>query len=392
MFVHTHMPVGGAETLLLNLIRRLDRRRFSPEAVCLKQPGPIGEILAGEIPLHSGLLAGKYDVRVLPRLAKLFRRRKVDAIVTVGAGDRMFWGRLAARIARVPVILAALHSTGWPDVVGRLNRMLTPLTDGFIAVAEEHARYLREQERFPSRKVFTIPNGVDVERFQPRPPSEALRRELHLPADAPVAGIVAALRPEKDHELFLRVAARVLARIPRARFLVVGDGDLRLRLQDYAGQLGISESVHFLGSRGDVPELLSLVDACVLTSKMEASPVTILEAMAAGKPFVAPRVGSIPEVLLDGQTGYLAAPGEEAEIADRLHRLLSQREQAAAMGAAARQRVVEHYSLERMVEGYEGLIADLYDSKRGARPQADQAARHGEFARLGEAASSARGA
>src|SRR4051812_36920584 len=111
MFVHTFMPVGGAETLLVNLIRRLDRDRFTPEICCLKFPGPLGEVIAREIPLFSGLLGVKYDLRVLPRLARLLIRRQIDAVVTVGAGDRMFWGRLAARLAGVPVILTALHST-----------------------------------------------------------------------------------------------------------------------------------------------------------------------------------------------------------------------------------------------------------------------------------------
>src|SRR5438067_877058 len=96
MFVHTFMPVGGAETLLVNLIRRLDRTRFAPEICCLKFPGPLGEVMAGEIPVFSHLLGGKYDLRVPPRLTRLLLRRRIDAVVTVGAGDRMFWGRLAA--------------------------------------------------------------------------------------------------------------------------------------------------------------------------------------------------------------------------------------------------------------------------------------------------------
>ncbi len=121
-------------------------------------------MMAREIPVFSHLLSHKYDLRVLPRLRRLLVRRQTEAVVTVGAGDRMFWGRLAARLAGVPVVLTALHSTGWPDVVGRLNRLLTPITDGFIAVAEEHGRYLREVERFPPHKVFVIPNGVDTER------------------------------------------------------------------------------------------------------------------------------------------------------------------------------------------------------------------------------------
>ena len=126
MFVITSMPVGGAEMLLVDLLRCLDRDRFVPQLCCLKELGPLGETLIGKVPLHYRLLAGKYDLRVLLRLKRLLASERIDAVVTVGAGDKMFWGRLAARWAGVPVVCSALHSTGWPDGIGRLNRLLTP--------------------------------------------------------------------------------------------------------------------------------------------------------------------------------------------------------------------------------------------------------------------------
>ncbi len=230
MFVITSMPVGGAETLLVELVRRLDRSRFLPELCCLKDLGPLGEMLALEIPTHFGLLTRKTDMSVLWRLAGLMRRRRIDAVVTVGAGDKMFWGRLAARLAGVPVIASALHSTGWPDRVQFANRLLAPITDAFIAVAEPHGRYLAAHEGCTAAKIHVIPNGVDVERFRPRPPNALLRNEFGLAADAPVAGIVAALRPEKNHSLFLRAAARVRQAMPEARFLIVGDGPAARRV------------------------------------------------------------------------------------------------------------------------------------------------------------------
>src|SRR4029077_1953768 len=142
---------------------RLDRRRFAPELCCLKQPGPLGEWLADEIPVHHDLLASKYDLRVLSRLTRLLRQRQIDAVVTVGSGDKMFWGRLAARRAGVPVVISALHSTGWPDGITWLNHRLTKLTDAFIAVAGRHAQHLVHNERLPSSKVHFIPNGIDTD-------------------------------------------------------------------------------------------------------------------------------------------------------------------------------------------------------------------------------------
>ncbi len=367
MFVITSMPVGGAEMLLVELIRRLDRSRFLPELCCLKDPGPLGETLALEIPAHQGLLARKTDVGVLWRLAGLMRRQRIDAVVTVGAGDKMFWGRLAARLAGVPVIASALHSTGWPDRVQFSNRLLAPITDAFIAVAEPHGRYLAAHEGCTASKIHVIPNGVDVERFRPRPPSERLRKEFDLAADVPVVGIVAALRPEKNHTLFLRAAGRVRRAITNARFLIVGDGPQRGELETLAVMLSISDAVRFLGTRSDVPEVLSLIDVLALSSHMEANPVSILEAMAMAKPIVATRVGSVDKAVHDGRSGCLVAPGSEEELAGRLIELLRDRARATAFGRAGRQYVLEHASIQQMVTGYENLLEGIYQQKVAIR-------------------------
>jgi glycosyltransferase involved in cell wall biosynthesis len=370
MFVITCMPVGGAERLLVELIRRLDRSGVLPELCCLKYLGPLGRAVEAEIPTFSGLLAGKYDFGVLWRLARLMRRRRIDAVVTVGTGgDKMFWGRLAARAAGVPVICSALHSSGLPDQVELPNRLLAPITDAFIAVAETHRRHLVEHEGCPAAKIRVIPNGVDIERFHPRWPNESLRRALHLPAGVPAAGIVAALRPEKHHELFLRAAALIREEVPAARFLIVGEGPQRGHLEALAHRMSLGDAVHFLGTRSDVPEVLSLLDVAVLTSHMESSPVSLLEALACEKPVVATRVGSVPETVLDAETGYLVPPGDARAIADRVVELFREPERAQRMGRAGREHVVANGSVERMVSGYEGLLRQIYASKCDAWPK-----------------------
>jgi glycosyltransferase involved in cell wall biosynthesis len=357
------MPVGGAEMLTLNLIRRLDRRRFAPELCCLKQRGPLGEQLSQIIPVHDRLLSHKYDLRVLPRLVRLLHSRRVDAVVTVGAGDKMFWGRLAARRAGVPVVISALHSTGWPDRIGRLNRWLTPCTDAFVAVAPAHGQFLVSHENFPSERVAVIPNGVDTARFAPVPDADAVRRELGIQPTAPVVTMVAALRPEKNHELMLEVARRVLRELPATRFLVVGDGPRRHALERLSAELGVSAAVSFLGSRDDVPRILSAADVFALTSHNEANPVSILEAMSVGRPIVATNVGSIHEVVDDGATGLLTPPGDAAQFAECLVELLCDPLRAQRMGDRAREQVLANWSLENMVRGYEQLIESIYCKK-----------------------------
>jgi glycosyltransferase involved in cell wall biosynthesis len=363
MFVQTDMRVGGAEMITANIIRRLDRRRFAPELCCLKERGELGESLSNEIPVHYGLLAGKYDLRVWPRLIKLLRTRKVDAVITVGAGDKMFWGRLAARRVGVPVVLSALHSTGWPDGVGRLNRMLTPITDAFIAVAESHGQFLAKNLKISQERVVAISNGVDTARFAPLPDVTSIRQELGIgPAD-PVVGIVAALRPEKNHELFLEMASRVVHQLPTARFLVIGDGPCRDAIEQRSRELGIVENVLMLGSRNDIPRLLAALDVFALTSHIEANPLSILEAMSVGRPVVATNVGSIHEAVSEGQTGFLVPPGDADQFADRVLQLLQKPLVCGSIGAAARRAVVARWSIEAMVQGYERLIETTYVQK-----------------------------
>jgi glycosyltransferase involved in cell wall biosynthesis len=367
MFVITSMPVGGMESLLVDLIRRLDRSRIEPELCCLKYFDVLGEVLAKEVPTFTGLLKNKYEVAVFWRLKKLLRQRRIDAVVTVGAGDKMFWGRLAAWRAGVPVICSALHSTGAPDRVQFLNRLLAPLTDAFIAVAEPQGRYLAEHEGCPADRIRVIHNGVDVEKFHPRWPVAALQQEFGLTPGKPVVGIVAALRPEKNHELFLQAAELIHRSLGSTKFLIIGDGPRRGELQSLAGELGLNDAVRFAGTRKDVSEALSLIDVFMLTSHIEASPASILEAMACEIPVVATRVGSVAETVLDGRTGYLVEPGDAYQLAQRTLELLCHPDHAALLGRAGREQVIAHWSVERMVSGYQDLIADLYESKAAGR-------------------------
>ncbi len=364
LFVQTSMPVGGAETLLVNLVQCFDTKRFQPEVVCLKEPGPLGDLLIEKgITVHSGLLSSKYDLRVLPRLVQLIRSKRYQAVVTVGAGDKMFWGRFAAKAAGVPFIASALHSTGWPDGVGRMNRWLTSITDRFIAVAKPHGEFLIDFEKFPEEKVVVIPNGVDTNRFQSFPQNNSIREELNLGPNVPLVGILAALRPEKNHEMFLRVARNITRRIPEARFVVIGDGPQRAELEQLAAELGLlsergtaGAAVRFLGNRSDVPLLLSSLDVLALTSHNEANPVSILEALSCETPVVATDVGSVHESVQEGVTGHLVAPGDESAFTSRLVDLLFDPIKINQFGQNGRAWVIKNASLESMVDGYQKMI------------------------------------
>ncbi len=360
MFVLTEMVVGGAETLLAEILRKMDRDRFRPELCCLKRLAELGEMLAEEVPTFTELLGSKYDVGVLRRLTDLLRQRRIDAVVTVGTGgDRMFWGRLAAWRAEVPVILSALHSTGDPVRVERMNRMLAPITDGFIGCAKSHSEFLVEGEKCPRDKVFTVWNGVDVNRFRPRDKA-TMRADLGIERDVPVAGIVAALRPEKQHVMLIEAMGKVVDKLPDATLVVVGDGVERGAIEAKVSELDLSRNVRLLGTRHDVPEVLAAMDLKVLSSRMEANPASSLEASACGLPVVVPNVGSLPDTVLDGETGVLCRPNNSTALADAMVQVLSDPQKAREMGAAGRALVCRRFSVEAMVRGYERLIEGVY--------------------------------
>jgi glycosyltransferase involved in cell wall biosynthesis len=275
----------------------------------------------------------------------------------------------------VPVIMSALHSTGWPDTIGRLNRLLTPITDAFVGVATQHGDYLTNVENFPARQVRVIPNGVDVTRFCNRPAWRRESREtLGLNPEAPVVGIVAALRSEKNHTLFLQAAARLHEEMSDAQFLIVGDGPELQEIERTVAHYKLSDCVHLLGPRADIPEVLAALDVFALTSHVEANPVSILEALAMGLPVVATDVGSVSETVIPGVTGFLASPGSAEDLAGFWAELLGDRALAERMGSFGRDLVSEKWSLEAMIGGYQALIREIYSQK--CSPTGPTAATH----------------
>ncbi len=366
MFVITSMPVGGAETLLVNLMDRFDPKLIEPSVVCLKEPGQLGDEIASRHPVLSHALGSKWDVAVLPRLTELMRERQIDAVITVGAGDKMFWGRLAAWRAGVPVVCSALHSTGWPDGVGTLNRLLTPITDGFIAVADHHGVHLSKHEGFPIDRVHIIRNGIDCNRFTPAAAVRStLRNELGVSEQTMLVGIVAALRPEKNHAMFVDVAKQVCEVRDDVHFVIVGDGPQRPMIETLVDEFKLNDRVHLLGTRLDTSKILAALDLFLLCSHNEASPVSILEALACNVPVISTRVGSVAESVVNGQTGYLVNTDDRASMAEHVLTLLDDAKQRESMGKAGRKLVLETGSLDAMVEGYTTLIHWLYQKKRG---------------------------
>lgn len=368
LFVVPDLGVGGAERHVATLAPALDPARFAPAVVCIGDEGALFAGLAATGVPATALHQRSNPLAALRGLIRVMRAGRPDVVITRGYNAEAL-GRIAAAVTGVPRSVVWVHNCGDVTPRGRVrtvvDRVLDPVTSAYYAVAHGQRPYMTDDLGYPDAKIEVIHNGVDPSRFTPRRASERdldVAAEFGIDPGAPVVGIVAVLRPEKDHRSLLRAFRLVVDEVPAARLLVVGDGPLRGELEQLADQLGIADAVVFAGSRPDVGRLLGLLDVVTLSSyTVECFPMALLEAMAVGVPSVGTAIGGVPELIDDGVTGYVVPPKDERALADALVRMLRDPEATAAMGVAARRRVESEFSLDRSVRTAEAAIERTAD-------------------------------
>lgn len=374
-FVVPDLRVGGAERHATTLLAGLDRFRFSPSAVCIGEEGQLFPTLAAAGVAARALHRTKRQfLLALVELVGHLHRTKPDVVLVRGYSAETL-GRIAAFLTRVPATVVWVQNGAGLEERGRLrnlvDRLLEPLTTAFVAVSQAAVPYLTDDLGCPAGKVRVIPNGVEPAAFAVGPgskPDLAATASLGLATRDPVVGIVAVLRPEKDHATLLRAMRLVHDRLPTARLLLVGDGPLRVELQRLAVELGIADRAVFAGSRDDVGALLGLMDVFVLSSTTEGLPIALLEAMAAGLPTVCTAVGGVPEVVADGETGLLVPAGDASAMADAILDLLHDENRAREMGALGQAKVQAEYSLSTSTRAAERMFDDLTGHSSAVRP------------------------
>ena len=371
LFVIPNLFFGGAERNLTTLLPRMDPARFTPSVICIGEEGYAGDsglfstLPAAGIEAVALRLHKRQAVRALIELVLMMRRTRPDVVVVQGYNAEVL-GRIAARIAGVKHTIKWVHNIGSVEPRGTVrstvDRALTRWTSGYFGVAETQRRYLVDELGYPDDKIRIIYNGVDLVKFSPSTDRGVLA-EFGFAEDDPVVGIVARLGPEKDHVSLLRAARTVVDELPRARFLIIGDGPTRPQLEALCTELQLTPNVHFAGSRDDVARLLPAIDVFVLTSTSECFPISVLEAMACARPAVCTAVGGIPEVINEGETGYLVPPKDPPQLAARLVRLLRDPQTARRMGGAARARVEAEFDLDRSVAAAQEAIEDVVSGR-----------------------------
>jgi glycosyltransferase involved in cell wall biosynthesis len=286
-----------------------------------------------------------------------------------GALGRVAAARAGARaIVHTPhtfaFLFAAMFSPAKRRLFRAVERRLARRTDLVVAVSASEAETIAASGVVPRERLRVVPNGIDPAPYRAAPPAD--RAALGVPEQAPLLALVGLLNVAKGQDLALRALAR--PELQQVWMLIVGHGETRAALEDQARALGIAGRVRFLGWRGDVPELLKASDALVLPSRWEGLPYVVLEAFAAGLPVVAAAVDGARELVLDGQTGFTAAVGDERDLARAIGRLVAlPAAERQALGRRGRERVAERYSARAMAAGLVAVYREALERRRGAR-------------------------
>jgi glycosyltransferase involved in cell wall biosynthesis len=371
----TGFHVGGTERQVVHLATGLDPSRFDVHVACLQQAGPLyGEMAACGLPLTAYPIKGFLRVNTLRqqwRFASYLKKHAIDIVHAYGFYPIVF-AVLVARLAGSRVVLASIRDNGDPwTLAQRLVQMCASRMAHGVLVNATAVRDRLTAGGHSRRGISVIRNGVDVDRFSPRPPDESLRASLGVPAEAPLVVVVSRLNPMKGIDDFVQAMALLAGRYTRARFVIVGDGASRRELEEQAQRLGLAGRVVFTGTRLDVAAILAQAAISVAPSLSEGLSNVVLESMATGVPVVATRVGGTPEMLEDGVTGLLVPPCDAPMLAAAIGRLLGDPAMARRMGDAGRARAVDRFSMPYMVSQTETLYHAFLRGERGVTMDQD---------------------
>jgi len=355
-------PTAGTEKQLLMLIRHLDRTRFAPVLFVLRT----SDWLKNEFNLcplevinfRSFFRLSSY--REFFRFVRMLRQQRFDCLQTHFVEANIL-GIIAAKMAGTPFVISSRRDQGYWHTPGKLllYRLLNRWVDVFVANCHATSQWASDSEGIAPESIRVIYNGAELEQFSTSSPAEkqTIRSILGISEDAVIVGIVANLRPVKRVDVFLRAAALVSRSLPGARFVVVGDGEQRQEFESLAAQLGISDSVVFLGKRTDIPFVLKAVDIAVLSSDSESFSNSIVEYMASGLPVVATDVGGCREMIVNQNNGYIVPPADPEAMAGRILDIAT-RLDLAQIGKNNSLKAQSLFSCESMVAAFGRLYAE----------------------------------
>ncbi len=348
---------GGQEKRVLSEATGLKERGHEVIIVCREHAKIRDEAIKAGIEVKTLPLRHSYDISSLISLSAFIKKREIHILNTHSSIDSWI-GSIAARLAGVPVLVRTRH-LNIPLKRNILN-FVHYLPDAYITCGEEMRKRLVEECHFPARMIVSIPTGVD-ERFFSTKRNPNGKRRFGINPESPIIVNIGILRKVKGHEVTIK-AARILSKvIPDAKFLLVGDGPGRKRLHQMVDEMGL-KNVIFTGFLPDVKEVLEVADISVLSSWSEGIPQSLLQSMAAGVPVVATRVGGVPEVVIDGENGFLIDPGDYEGLAERINMILNDGIDEHIL-AKAKETVRHNHTRKKMLDKIESLYERLLSEK-----------------------------
>ena len=361
----SNLGVGGVQKRMVSLLPKLNKERYDI-IVCSFKPGELQHCLEQSgIPVKIIPRRFKFDPVCIYRLCSIMKKENID-IVHTHCHKPNTTGRIAAKLAGVPVIIANEHNvdswkSNWQLI---LDRWLAAYSDKIIAVSEAVKSFYVKNANISTDKFEVIYNGVDLDFWQNNVPAKEIifkkKTELGLLQDDKVIVAIGRLHPQKGHEHLLRAAKKIIPKMQNLKFLIIGDGPMRLSLESLSERLGIKENIIFTGNREDIKDMLYLSDISVISSIREGFSNVVLESMACGKPLVATDVGGNNEIIIDGENGFIVPSKDEDALADKMLILAGNEELTKKMGLTAKQ-TVEKFSLMKMIHETENLYSRLIE-------------------------------
>ena len=363
--VITWLPWGGIEKRMVEVLKRLDRDKFSSIVCCLRSKEGVyeKELEKAGIRVIKLNFNSRFDLRGIQRLAKLIKEEKVD-IVHSHMYRANIPSLIAGRLAKVPVKIVQIHNI--EDWKGRrewvMERLFFRWADKIVGVSKAVLDYERRFVKLPKDKTFVLYNGINLKEFEECEVDKKLKLNLGIPERVKVVGLVARLHPDKGQDIILDIAKDIREKIGEVYFLFIGSGEYGEKLKERVRKEGLENCVIFTGGVKDIRRYYSLMDISVLPSRIEGFSNVILESFASGIPVIATRTGGNPEVIEDGKNGFLIDYGDKEELKEKIIKLLQDDDLRRKMGERGRKEV-KKFSLERMVEETEKLYEDSLREK-----------------------------
>ncbi len=368
LFLFVHLDYGGAEVGLLTTLKNIDKSRFDCSVVSIEKKGRIAEEIE-KLGFKVTCLDSKarlFNISLIRKIALILEKEKPDILHT-SLFYANFFGRAASLFCNPRFIVTEERSMytekKFYHVI--LDRILAGFTDRIIVCSRSVLDFTRKQEGIAEDKFYLIYNAVDAERFNIPGTKEALRKKYGFSGEDFIVGTVGSLIPKKGHRFLIEAVKGLDGQIPRLKTLIIGEGESRAELTALARSLGIENKVVFLGARFDIPGLMKAMDVFVLPSLQEGFPRTLIEAMYTGLPVVASDISGIPEIVREGEDGFLVPPGDPEALKNRILELYNDKPLRGDFAARSRKKIESAYLPKDYVQSLEGLYRELTERRGG---------------------------